>query len=65
MDDYRLKKVLLQLVSELLDMRANLALLAEHVDHGSGLLKAAEDKIRILKEVEPLYDALNKSIEAL
>ncbi len=65
MENRELKNVLLEIVNALSDMRANLVLLAEHVDQGSGLLKAAEDKMRILKEVAPLYAELNKAIESL
>jgi hypothetical protein len=64
-EDSGLKDVLRQIATALTDMRANLVLLAEHVDQGSGLLKAAEDKTRILGQVEPLYAALNKAIDAL
>lgn len=57
--------ILTDILNKLQSLQANQVLLAQHVDQGTGLLDAANDKTKILAEIEPQYSTLRKQIEGL
>lgn len=60
-----MKDILLKLVAEIEDLRANQILLAHTVGRGVHLLGALDAKKRALKENVEFFEALRKEIEAL
>lgn len=60
-----LKGILLDIVNELQNLRANQVVLSRLVGDGTKLMTAVDAKTEALKEVEPLYSEMRRQIGEL
>jgi hypothetical protein len=60
-----LRSVLLHIVNELQNLRANQVLLANHIGEGTRLMDEVEAKTKALREIDSLYSGIREQIVGL